>query len=223
MSASALVLQWHDRFDKLSLQWHQAHSHSVSVLQNIQNLVEQRQMTLSYLPELNDPHRNAAHPIFGADTPLILSQIPDLVQRLGLKQTAAIERSVKTLQADLEEIGQVVREMNRLKQGALDRIRSSTPLLGPEDSAAGPLQISLVEMADWIQTMASSYDRESFALKQSVGPSGLDILSNDEQSDALARTLGRWNALSLLDLDFEAIVRERVKALRRYERQANQG
>ncbi|KAJ3415403.1 hypothetical protein HDV05_004997 [Chytridiales sp. JEL 0842] len=157
----------------------------------------------------------------------VLEKFPDLAGRLVMKLDVKMSESLEDVRRELGEMSSIVKNLGALRRDSLSKAtmalkeyqdlsnsRTSTGDRGGGDTAVGPLRGHLpliVEVADWIDGLASGYELEIKVLETLLRQ--IDLTSKEGISN-VERIIKRWGEQTLLDLRWEQEVTERLKLLR---------
>ncbi|KAI8887666.1 hypothetical protein K501DRAFT_211388 [Backusella circina FSU 941] len=182
-----------NRAEKLTNNWSQLQSKSLSILYNISNLVSQRMasMECSSLLEANHVQQN----------------------RLIYKQTQAIEDNISKLDAILDLFSQVVNDWEQLDTEAARHITKSrldlptTPLPISTESLIHVTRVHPTEARDMIANLLYMYKQEYRQKRE------LRILLPKQISDhdQFASLVSKWEKEACIDFQVELDMFERIQ------------
>ncbi|TPX64621.1 hypothetical protein SpCBS45565_g05769 [Spizellomyces sp. 'palustris'] len=181
--------------------WSEHQDRSCAFFDSAVNLASQREDTLPFLLPLETEIGGWINPI---TTPAIVVEFPDIASRLLGKQTRALERALQKLHGELRDIQRIAHELDGLNRDALREV-GIAELRGKAEEST-PTQVSLTEMAAWIDQLCLSYKRE-YARKVEVLKS-MDLRA--DSGDARAR----WGLYYWIDLEKETEVRDRMRVMK---------
>ncbi|KAI9105364.1 hypothetical protein DFS34DRAFT_588708 [Phlyctochytrium arcticum] len=234
---SAQVLKLALQLFSLLDAWATAQDRSCTFLDSAINIQAQRDDTLPFLlPQTSDSFSTLPKVLNPHTTPSIVFAFPDLVPRLVAKQTAAIHSVLHKFYSEIYAFEKVQESLSTLQSKTLsmvenldqksrDAVESGGPLFKPQD-------VTLVELAVWLDTIALQYRREYAAKVEIIetcngrpgdsrpstdGPVNGNMTRQDSKAEQFDqnspdwRTLRvRWGLQPLIDFTLENQIRERV-------------
>ncbi|OUM65618.1 hypothetical protein PIROE2DRAFT_7375 [Piromyces sp. E2] len=166
-----------------------------------------------------------------------LSQYPDVIEKLVVKQQYNIEQAIKNFKDEAEEFSLIKDSMVKIRHDAKNSVRIAyrkaiemeNQETGEEESMKEKVidkmntmekaGIPLVDLEIWIDKIVTCYEREcmvkEYLLKRLREGSLVEMTDWDNWNS-------RWNSQSYLDFNLEQDIREKIKAyklLKIYERE----